>query len=105
MEEELCKANIAIAPMQSGSGMQNKILEAMAVKVPVITSTLGLGDLKAKIGKDLLIADSADMFIRQIIYLKNTKHQQEIGYNGYKYVLENHSWKNIIFSKISIEDG
>jgi len=102
VKEELCKANIAIAPMQSGSGMQNKILEAMAVKIPVITSTLGLGDIKAEIGKDILIADTPDEFVKQIKYLSDNKHQQEIGNNGYNYVLEKHSWKSIIFSKIQI---
>ena len=100
IEQELCKANIAIAPMQSGSGMQNKILEAMAVKIPVITSTLGLGDIKAEIGRDILRADSSDEFIKQIQYLNSKKHQEDIGNSGYKYILEKHSWKSIIFSKI-----
>ena len=43
---ELSKYHFALCPMYAGSGMQLKILEAMALGVPVITNELGLGDIK-----------------------------------------------------------
>jgi len=102
MEEELCKADISIVPMQSGSGMQNKILEAMTTKTPVISSSLGLGDIKAKVGQDILIANDSKEMLNQIKYLSNLENRKFIGNNGFNYILEKHSWENIIFTRIDI---
>jgi len=100
IEEEICKADIAIAPMQSGSGMQNKILEAMATKTPVITSTLGLGDIRAINKKDILVANTPQEYLDSIIYLINKDHRTMISEAGYKYVQNNHIWSKIIKEKI-----
>jgi polysaccharide biosynthesis protein PslH len=102
ISSELCKADIAISPMQSGSGMQNKILEAFAVKTPVVTTTLGLGDIKAKKEKDILVADTAADFIKKINYLADKEERNTIGENGFNYALKNHSWEKIIYSRINI---
>lgn len=86
-------ATVSIAPMQSGSGMQFKILEAMACGVPVITTKLGLGDISALPGKDLLIADNPSEFIEHVLRLIcSTDLNQAIGDSGLEYVLRNHSW-------------
>jgi len=79
MSDALSDATVAIAPMQSGSGMQFKILEAMALSVPVVTTTLGLGDIKAQINK--LIHDKI--------------YNLCIGKNGHSYVLKNHNWNKL----------
>ena len=55
MSDCLAKMDIAIAPMRLGSGMQFKILEALAVGLPVITTRLGLGSINAEIGKDVFL--------------------------------------------------
>ena len=86
-------ATVAIAPMQSGSGMQFKILEAMACGVPVVTTTLGLGDIAAQPGKDLLIADDPLEFSNSVIRLIHSAElNQAVGDNGLQYVSHNHSW-------------
>lgn len=96
MVDVLCGAKIAIAPMQSGSGMQFKILEAMACGIPVITSTIGLGGIKAKPGVDLLVCDSPSEFISTIIYLLDSEEfRGRIGNSGLEYIRENHSWDSI----------
>ena len=40
IQEHLCRARIAISPMVSGSGMQNKILDALSVGLPVVSSKI-----------------------------------------------------------------
>lgn len=91
--DKLNKATVAIAPMQSGSGMQIKILEAMSCAIPVVTSNIGLGDLKAVPGKDLLIAKTADDFSKKVISLiQSRKYNELIGSKGQKYILQNHNW-------------
>jgi len=89
-------AQVSIAPMQSGSGMQFKVLEAMACGIPVIVSTLGLGDIRAAPGKDIIIANTPDEFIKSTIQLLTSNELRiRIGNSGHNYVAKNHTWNSI----------
>jgi len=57
---------ILVAPCFSGSGMRVKIIEAMALGIPVITTPLGAEGLPVKNGKDIILASRADEFLQQI---------------------------------------
>jgi len=86
-------ARVSIAPMQSGSGMQFKILEAMACGVPVVVSTLGLGDIAAEKNKDFLLADTPDSFVQAILSLLQSEELREkIGNAGWEFVKKHHTW-------------
>jgi len=92
----LNEATVAVAPMQSGSGMQIKILEAMACAVPIICTTLGVGDIKAIPGKEVLIVDTANEFSKKVIdMIKSKKQNYVIGKNAQNYINQNHSWENL----------
>ena len=58
--------NIMIVPLFSGSGIRVKILEAMAEGRTVISTTIGAEGIDAVNEKEILIADDADAFARQI---------------------------------------
>jgi len=95
MPDMLTKATLAVAPMQSGSGMQFKILEAMSCGLPVVTNTLGLGDIKAKDGIELLLAETADNFVERIVEcLTCGESAQKIGVCAREFVLNHHSWEH-----------
>lgn len=88
------QAHVFIAPMQIGTGMQNKILEAMAMKVPCITSELAAEAIGAKHNHHILIANNTQEFADFAIDLISDSHQRnEITIKAYNWVKEKYDWE------------
>lgn len=105
MAAVLNASQVAIAPMQSGSGMQFKVLEAMACAVPVVATTIGLGDIKAIANQDILIGDTPEAIVELVVgLLKDASKRVKVGESGYRYVLANHQW-DVINERFSRECG
>lgn len=96
MVDALRRAKVAVAPMQTGSGMQFKILEAMACGLPVVTTTYGLGDIRASGGKELDVADTPSNFVDKIVrLLKAEPYRQQMGLAARQFVIHHHSWEAV----------
>jgi glycosyltransferase involved in cell wall biosynthesis len=90
------KSKIFIAPMFSGTGMQNKILEAMALGIPCITTTLANNAILAKPNEEILIANTKEEFISSINLCLNDKDlYSKLAKNSQNFILENYNWKKI----------
>jgi glycosyltransferase involved in cell wall biosynthesis len=63
------KSKVFIAPMRIGTGLQNKLLEAMSMKIPSITTSLSAEPLGAVPGKEILVGNSKDELAAHIIKL------------------------------------
>ncbi len=86
-------AELFIAPMQIGTGLQNKLLEAMAMELPCITSKLANNALSAKPGKEILIGANEEEYASLVIeLLENEEKSNEIAHNGFKYVTHTFNW-------------
>ncbi|MEG0007284.1 MAG: glycosyltransferase family 4 protein [Aeromonas sp.] len=82
-----------ICSVRLAAGVQNKILEYMALGIPTITSSTGLEGLFAKEDESILVADSPDNYVKHILELKNNVHFAEmLAQNALCYVKEQHSW-------------
>jgi sugar transferase (PEP-CTERM/EpsH1 system associated) len=87
-------AKVFIAPMQIGTGLQNKLLEAMSMKVPSITTPLANDALQAVDGESILIGKDAPTLATQILNLLNDEVlYRKIAENGFAFVKEHYSWE------------
>jgi polysaccharide biosynthesis protein PslH len=86
-------ADMVIAPLRIARGIQNKVLEAMAMGKPVICSPAALEGLNAEAGRDLLAADSASQWqaaIRDL--LVNRESYGALHVAGRRFVENSHRW-------------
>jgi len=93
MADTLNTASVAIAPMQSGAGIQNKVLEAMACGRAVVTTTIGLGGIEARPDAEVIVADGADEFAGAVTrLLRDDGRAAELGQAARACVLERYTW-------------
>ncbi|TGE24564.1 glycosyltransferase [Hymenobacter aquaticus] len=59
IREAYASARVFVAPMRVGTGLQNKLLEAMAMRLPCLTTPLANNALRGVPGQDLLVGESA----------------------------------------------
>jgi len=82
-----------VAPLRVARGIQNKILEAMAMARPVVASESCAQAIHAETGTDLLDATSPADFITQIsALLASAEHSARVGAAGRNRVLSDYSW-------------
>lgn len=87
------RGQIFIAPLFIGTGLQNKLLEAMAQELPVITTELANNALKAEDGKEILIGKTAEDFSNHVKELMRQPEKRKLlSKAGKSYVAENFSW-------------
>lgn len=89
------ESKVFVAPLWSGTGQQNKILEAMSMGIPCITTSLVNNAILAKENSEILIADDEKTFAEKIVFLLNNAHlQQQISNAGRDFVKQNYSWEH-----------
>ena len=96
MRPFLASAAVAATPIRYGVGIQNKVLEAMAMGTPVVTAPQTSTALLAREGEHFLIGESADDFAAQVIRLLNDRDlAAQIGAAGRRYVEAHHDWNHL----------
>ena len=85
---------ISIVPIFSGGGTRLKILEAMALRTPVISTRKGAEGLNYKDGENILIADTPNEFSSQIKRLFDEPElRNRITSNAFQLVLKKYNWQ------------
>ena len=97
MSEYYAKSRLFIAPMHLGTGLQNKLLEAMSMRLPCITSPLAGKPLKGvENGKEIIVCHTTTGSVEAVQHLlENEESYQEIAENGYQFVKRNYNWESI----------
>jgi len=93
IRESYAKAKIFIAPMQIGTGLQNKLLEAMAMKIPCITSGLANKALEAIPENEIQVGNTPEEFAEHIFRLLDDNHlSHTLSENAFKLVHSKYNW-------------
>ena len=85
-----------IAPMGSGGGTRNKFLEAMACRLPIVTTPEGMGGIKIENFKQSIICDYQDVAKNTIDLLKNDKKRRIMGDEANKLISSKYSYQSSV---------
>ena len=88
----IAHASAVVAPLRIGRGVQNKVLEGMAMAKPVVASPEALAGIDAKVGTEILVADNPAQFADAVCRAVDAKAGAELGRNARLRVLVDHDW-------------
>lgn len=93
VREYLKKCKLFVSPLTFGSGIKTKNLEAMALGLTVVTTSIGAENIGAVNNEDWIIEDDFNIMANKILdLLDNTKLRKKIGKNAVDYVKNNFTW-------------
>jgi glycosyltransferase involved in cell wall biosynthesis len=101
-----------VNPMVSGSGMRNKVLEAFALGLPVVSTTLGLESVpKAIPGEHFVLADAPKAFAAAVLELNADQALRgQLRNRAHALVMTHYTWSAVsaqwraLFDQIGIAD-
>ena len=86
-------SRLSIAPVIGGQGLQNKLLESMAMGLPTLSSPLAHAAVPAEAGRELIVCESPAAFAQEIKrLLENPDQADQIGKAGKAFVEEHFRW-------------
>jgi sugar transferase (PEP-CTERM/EpsH1 system associated) len=89
----LSRSAVAVVPLRLARGVQNKVLEALALCKATVASPQSLTGLRAKHGEHLLAASSASEWVEAVLRLQREPAlRRQLGSAGRRYVEEHHQW-------------
>lgn len=87
-------AAVVVAPLRLARGLQNKVLEAMAMARPVVAARQCADVINARQGQELLVADTVEHYIQTVeMLLQDPARATSIGVEARRQVLRAYSWK------------
>jgi len=89
-------ATVYVVPLRVGGGTRLKVLTAMAVQAPIVSTSLGSEGLGVESGNELILADSASDFAAQTVQLlSDSDRRQALGQRAREFVMQRYGWAAI----------
>ena len=87
------KCRVFIAPLLAGGGIIKKVLDAMAIGCPAVSTTIGVEGIGAQAGRDVLVSDSAPDFAQAVIRLLNDNDLwMRVADSGRQFIRQHYDW-------------
>jgi len=94
IRDSYASSRVFIAPMRIGTGLQNKLLEAMAMELPCITSMLANQALGAKENEEILVGNTAQEYANHIVnLLKDEPKARNLAEKGHSFIQREFNWE------------
>jgi sugar transferase (PEP-CTERM/EpsH1 system associated) len=92
----LQRAQLSVAPLRIARGIQNKVLEAMALGLPVVGTTCATQGVDGRPERDYVVRDDAEGFARAVIeLLKDPAGAAALGLRARSFVEQNYDWERV----------
>lgn len=86
-------ASVVVAPLRFGAGTQNKVLEAMAMGIPVVCSNIGFKGLGIESGEGAIMQTETAAFANSVTELLGSQHYREdVGQKGINVIKQKFDW-------------
>jgi len=96
VREHVCDASAFVVPLRVGGGMRLKIIEAMAMGAPIVSTSIGCEGIEAEHGRHILIADTAGDFRDTVAgLLRNPALAGSLSENAGRLVNDKYSWESV----------
>lgn len=87
-------SSVYIAPLRSGAGMKNKILEAWAMGIPVVATSVSCSGIAINVGKNIILADAPEIMAERVIeLLRDPVLRTSLAQEGRHTAEAQYSWK------------
>ena len=94
LRPHVAQASVVIAPLRIGGGTRLKVLEAMAMAAPVVSTSLGAEGIAVTHGREVLLADTAETFAGEVVrVLRDDGLGAELGSAGRRLVEKSYDWR------------
>ena len=97
IRDYIARADVYVAPLLAGGGTRFKLLEAMSMRKPIVSTTVGAEGFAVTNGEQLLLADSAEAFAACVIdLLRNPQRRAALAERGLELVKSKFDWSTIV---------
>jgi sugar transferase (PEP-CTERM/EpsH1 system associated) len=88
------KCAVFVSPLRCGTGIKNKILESLAMGIPIVATSSSISGIDVRNGENIVIQDEPEYFARSVIELLCDRDKRlKLARNGRKVVESCYSWK------------
>ncbi len=93
----IAAAAVYVVPLRMGGGTRLKVLEALAMRSPMVSTRLGCEGFPLNDGEEVLYADDAEAFARAVMtLLRDPAHRERLGQAGRRFVEATYGWPAIV---------
>jgi len=94
---------VYVSPLLSGAGLKNKILEAMALRIPIVSTSISLHGINVEHNKHIFVKDNPTDFAKSVSFLlDDEKLRNKLIINSYDLILKEYTWEHVysLYNKI-----
>jgi hypothetical protein len=97
LRDYYARAQVAICPIRFGAGTLNKVIEPMAMGIPVVSTSIACTGMNVIDGKNILFGDTPDDFANSVVrLLKSPDMRRIISDAGKSLIKSEHDWEQIV---------